>query len=99
MKWLRNKVIKWVREDWDNENKKHRGDACSISIKNNDYENRPDEEPVLSFRIYSAANGKVLEFRRWDQKADRTTSTTYIVEKDRDIGEYVSKCLSLELLK
>lgn len=94
MKWLRNKVIKWVREDWDNENKK-----VSISVKNNDYENRPDEEPVLSFRIYSAANGKVLEFRRWDQKADRNTSTTYIVEKDRDIGEYVSKCLSLELLK
>ena len=97
MKWLKNKVIEWVREDWEKENKKHRGEVAGL--KSNDYENRPDEDPILTFRIYSAANGQVLEFRRWDRKNDRNIGTTYIIEKDKDIGEYVSKCLSLELLR
>ena len=95
MKWLRNKVIKWVREDWANENSKR----DSIAIKSIDCENRPEEEPILTFRIYSAATGQVLEFRRWDRKNDRNTNTTYIIEKDKDIGEYVNKCLTLELMK
>ena len=47
MKWLRNKVIKWVREDWANENSKR----DSIAIKSIDCENRPEEEPILTFRI------------------------------------------------
>jgi hypothetical protein len=97
MKWLKNKVIEWVREDWENENSKYRGEV--VGLKNNDYENRPEEDPILTFRIYSAANGQVLEFRRWDRKNDRNTNTTYIIEKDKDIGEYVNKCLSLELLR
>jgi hypothetical protein len=97
MKWLKNKVIKWVREDWENENSKYRGDVAGL--KSIDCENRPEEDPILTFRIYSAANGQVLEFRRWDRKNDRNTNTTYIIEKDKDIGEYVNKCLSLELLR
>ena len=93
MNWLKRKVIKWVREDWDKEYEKN-----AVSGKLAD-EHRPDEDPVLTFRIYSATNGQIIEFRRWDKKADRNYSSTYIVEKDKDLGEYVNKCLSLEMLK
>ena len=94
MNWLKRKVIKWVREDWD----KAREDV-SVGIRSRDSEHVPDEDPVLTFRIYSAVNGQILEFRRWDRKNDRNNNSTYLIPKDEDIGEYVNKCLNLELLR
>jgi hypothetical protein len=95
MKWLRKKVIAWVRDDWDAEYKKNR----DVGIRPVEDINIPETDPVLTFRIYSANNGQILEFRHYDRKNDRSNNSTYIVEKDKDIGEYVSKCLSLEMLK
>ena len=94
MKWLKNKVIKWVREDWE----KARSDN-SVGLVARSDDNKPDEEPILTFRIYSAVNGQILEFRRWDRKNDRNNNSTYLIPKDEDIGEYVNKCLSMEMLK
>lgn len=97
MKWLRNKIIKWVREDWENE-RNSRGEK-GVLVSGRDVDNSPENDPVITFRIYGATNGKILEFRRYDRKNDRSDNSTYIIEKDRDIGEYVAKCLSLEMLK
>lgn len=91
--WVRRKVINWVRDDWNEASKSGRPIAVS------DVEHRPDQPPVLNFRIYNAANGQILEFSRYDRKNDQHIHTVYIVEKDKDIGEYVAKCLSMELLK
>lgn len=93
MKWLKNKVIKWVRDDWNTVTKE------SSSITCNQADHRPDEDPILTFRIYSAVNGQILEFRHWDRKNDRNNNSTYLIPKDEDIGEYVNKCLSMEMLK
>ena len=97
MNWLKRKVIQWVREDWDAEYEKNRD--VGIAISSRDSEHSVDADPVLTFRIYSAVNGKILEFRRWDQKADRNHNSTYLIPKDEDIGDYVNKCLNLELLR
>lgn len=96
MNWLRRKVIKWVREDWDSEYKKNKD---VVGIRAVDDTSVPESDPMLTFRIYGATNGRILEFRRYDRKNDRSDNSTYIIEKDKDIGEYVNKCLNLELLK
>jgi len=79
--------------------RKNAGSERGMSVSSIDETLWPDTDPVLTFRIYSANNGQILEFRRYDRKTDRNDNSTYIIEKDRDIGEYVSKCLSLEMLK
>ena len=94
MKWIRNKITKWVREDWD---KAREDSGVGISLRSE--ENRPDKEPILNFRIYSAENGKVLEFNRYDRAQDRRQVSMYIIGKEEDISDKVAKCLSLELLK
>ena len=94
MKWLKRKLRKWVREaeeDYSGE----RG----MAVKSIDSTNSPDTDPVLTFRIYSAVNGQILEFRRYDRKTDRNDNSTYLIPKDESVGEYVNKCLSMELLK
>lgn len=91
--WIKRKVITWVRDDWNEASRSSNVVAVkSISAS-------PEQHPVLSFRVYSATNGQILEFSHYDRKNDQHTSTIYIVEKDKDIGEYVAKCVSMELLK
>lgn len=94
MKWFKRKLRNWVQEI-DNE-------ACvdsSIGIVSAKDNNRPDTDPILNFRIYSAENGKILEFNSYDRVKDRNRVNMYIINKDDDVSEKVSKCLSLELLK
>lgn len=98
MKWLKRKIIKWVREDWDTAREDY-------SIGNKIYASRDveagicDAEPVLNFRVFSAVGGQVVEFRRYDRKTDRTDTSTYIITNDQDFGEKISKIANMEILK
>lgn len=94
MKWFKRKIAKWAKEG--NDYDYSRGEKGLLSVSS---DNRVDDEPVLNFRIYNAQNGKILEFNKYDKKTDRNDRSIYIVEKDKDVVEYVGKCLSLELLK
>ena len=58
MKWLKRKVIQWVREDWEEERKKN-GEKGIVAVRDIDL---PETDPVLKFRIYVSTNGKILEF-------------------------------------
>lgn len=58
-----------------------------------------DAEPILNFRIYSAQNGKVLEFNTYNRSTDKHKNAIYIINNDEDIAEKISKCVTMELLK
>ena len=94
MKWLKRKIAEWAKEG--NNYDYSRGEKGLIAVSS---DHRVDDEPVLNFRIYNAQNGKILEFNKYDRKTDKNDRTIYIVEKDKDVIEYVGKCLSLELLR
>ena len=95
MKWLKNKVIKWVRDDWNEVHEKN-----SIAIRARDLGATPcEEDPILNFRVFSAVGGQVVEFRRYDRKSERSESTTYIIHKDDDFGDKIAKVANLEMLK
>ena len=97
MKWLKRKLQNWVREA----NIVYEQDVSSVGIglHGRSDSNRPDAEPVLNFRIYSAENGKVLEFNRYDRSKDRSQCTIYIIGKDEDLADKVSKCVTLETMR
>lgn len=91
--WIRRKVIKWVRDDWNEASKSN----SVVAVR--DVEHRPEQSPILNFRIYSATNGQILEFSKYDRKTDQHTNTIYIIEKDKDVSDFVAKCISMESLK
>ena len=91
MRWLKRRLRNWLNEpDYD------RGSERPISVKETDH---IEAEPVINFRIYSAQNGKILEFSKYDRAKDRNDRSVYIIGKGEDVAEKVSKCLSLELLR
>ena len=97
MKWIKNKVIQWIREDWDAEYQQNK--ESGIGILSSREMERPESDPILSFRIYSAENGQVLEFNSYDRVKDRHRNSVYIINKDEDIAEKVAKCVTLETMK
>ena len=90
MRFIKKTLRKWLLEE---------SDESGYSVKSAHEENSVDDDPILSFRIFSASNGKILEFRTYDRVKDRSIRSLYIIGKDEDIAHKVSKCLSLELLK
>jgi len=49
--------------------------------------------------VYNAIGGKVVEFSRYDRMKDRHFHDIYIIGKDEDFGEKISKIAMLEVLK
>ena len=96
MKWLKRKIRDWVRDA----NEEADMVIGSKLVASRDVEaSMCDADPILNFRVFSAVGGSVVEFRRYDRKTDRNDTTTYIITKDQDFGDKISKIANLEMLK
>jgi hypothetical protein len=100
MKWFKRMVVKWVRDDWESGS---RQDDCyptpKLSSMNTISTRDVNSDPTLQFKIYNAIGGKVVEFSRYDRKADRSFHDIYIIGKNEDFGEKIAKIAMLETLK
>jgi hypothetical protein len=101
MNFIKRMVVKWVREDWDNAGREQ---DCYPSPKLSRGMNAVStrdvgSDPTLQFKIYSAIGGRVVEFSRYDQKADRHHHDIYIIGKNEDFGEKIARIAMLENLK
>ena len=94
MKWLKRKL-----RDWVNDAREEPDMYIGKVTASRDVEAVSDADPILNFRVFSAVGGSVVEFRRYDRKTDRNDTTTYIITKDQDFGEKISKIANLEILK
>ena len=102
MKWFKRMVVKWVREDWDRASQPVPDDcypSTKISRGNTISGRDVGSDPTLQFKVYNAIGGKVVEFSRYDRKADRHHHDIYIIGKNEDFGEKIAKIATLETLK
>ena len=102
MNWFKRIVVKWVREDW--ENARDQPEDCypspKLSRANSVSTGRGiDSDPTLQFKVYSAVGGKIVEFSRYDPKTDRQDRQIYIIGKDEDFGEKISRISTLEVMR
>jgi hypothetical protein len=97
MKWFKKMLWRWSYQGQELEEQN-----CKVSsgrLVARDSEALCGDEPILNFKVYSAVGGKVVEFRRYDRKNDRSDTTTYIITNDQDFGERISKIATMEKLK
>ncbi len=95
MKWFKKKLYQWVKDANDEAN----AYASKGLVVSSDVTASMDDNPVLNFRIFSAQNGIILEFRHYDRKTDRSNTSTFIVAENEDVSDYVRQCLPIELMK
>ena len=58
-----------------------------------------DYERTISFQIYFAQGGRVIQTRRYDRAKDRSHISLYIVTEDQDLGQEIDKIITMEALR
>jgi hypothetical protein len=97
MKWFKNMIIRWVRDDW--ENAREVPDISPKLLASREVEAVSESDPVLNFRVFSAVGGKIVEFRRYDRQRDRHEIQTYIITNEQNFGERIAKIATMENIK
>ena len=97
MQWLKNKIIKWARNDrelaipLDSMSGNSRGNRISSVQEIN--------SNGMTFTVYRANGGHIIEHRVYDKRTDRTTNGLHIITDDKDLGEEIGKIITYEQLR
>ena len=100
MNWLKHKIRDWLNSAEDiciaeagyNSVKVARGMAITA-----DGETLSTEPLRLS--VYRANGGTIVETRIYDRQKDRNTNQLHIVGHDQDLGQSLSKIITMESLR
>ena len=55
-------------------------------------------EPI-QFKMYKAAGGWAIEFKQYDNRNDRMETSLYVVNGEEELGNHISKIITMEALK
>jgi|688.fasta_scaffold2106161_1 hypothetical protein len=107
VKWLENKRAKHAQLEYENKytNSLKEKALQGISIQTGIIGTRDmtagrlDAYPDLSFKMYSAENGYVMEVRHTDRKTERQSVNLHVITDDQDLGEAIAHILTVESLK
>jgi hypothetical protein len=92
VRFIKRRLRSWILDE-------DHPEKVSQLISSRDCEAVSDSEPILNFRVFSAIGGKVVEFRHYDRKGDRSHTQTYIITNDQDFGDRIAKIATMESLK
>jgi len=56
-------------------------------------------QSAMNFRLYPATGGHIVEYSYYDENTDRNTQALHLIPSDSDLGDALSKIMTLEALK
>jgi hypothetical protein len=103
MKWLDNWILKRAKRIRSREQTLYEVDSLSNSItsgsKNQDSANIGTSRHRMSFVVYRANGGMMVEYNRYDERKDQHSCELHIVHPDQDLGDALAKIVTFESLK
>jgi hypothetical protein len=85
---LREKIRNWLLKD--NEQELVYAEDCD----------GPDiQSQGFRLQVYGASGGTIVETTKYDQKKDENRHSLYVVTEDKDLGEELSKIITMEQLR
>lgn len=94
MKWLKRKLRDWLNEPNAPE-EVYATQASNRLISRSDI----DSEDGLSITVRSAIGGRIVTFRHYDRKTDRSNHKLYIVPEDQDFERELGKMITMESMR
>jgi hypothetical protein len=112
-KWLIRLADKWRMDEWEDTmpeptqswaGRKKRGMTISSGNKTPSKSNQRvshnyDDDGVITFKVYGANGGKIIEASRYDDKSDNERIKLYIIEENADFTESLSRIVTMEYLR
>jgi len=89
---LKNLILKWADAIYQRETDK-------IETIGFDRSPRIDSDKGITFSVYKANGGMVIETRFYDDVKDRNRRGLYIINDEQDIGHELAKIITIESLK
>ena len=88
---IKQRIRNWLMND---NNEAEYGNAISIDEEGPDLHSQ-------SFRlnIFSASGGTIVETTKYDRKSDENRHSLHVVTADKDLGEELSKIITMEQLR
>jgi hypothetical protein len=109
MIWFKRWLLRWadnVRQDSmllevAEPKRSRRGNKHSIGINPTPrrVEHNYDDQSVINFKVYGANGGKIVETSRYDEKKDNESIRRYVIDENADLGESLSKIVTMEYLR
>lgn len=107
MNWLRKKVIKWVREDWENAGRANRGTIIGYPnepkadlVRSREYQH--PEVPGMDIRVQNVNGGMIVSVTRFNTYSDRVDyprAQVYILREEENLSEALAKIITQESLR
>jgi len=98
MKWLG----KWITKQIRNSQEEVSSDIYQTQV-NPGFVTNPISDngwtENLNIGITTANGGKIVTFRRYDPKTDRSDNRIYIIPEDMDFGHELGKLITLESIR
>ncbi len=94
MNWIKRKVIKWVREDWEKERNgnKYLNEASPVQYDPDGV----DTAKGFTVKIQVARGGRIVTFNHYDRKIDRHENSVYIIPEEQNFNEAIVNLINLE---
>ena len=87
---IKQKIRNWLMNDDADEY----GNSITID------ESRPDlHSQGFRLNIYGASGGTIIETTKYDRKSDENRHSLHVVTEDKDLGEELSKIITMEQLR
>jgi hypothetical protein len=58
-----------------------------------------DDESVITFKVYGANGGKIIEAARYDEKRDTEGIRRYVISEDADLADSLAKIVTVEYMR
>jgi hypothetical protein len=97
MNWLKLRLRNWVNsaQDIPESETVYATQPSNRLISRSDI----DSEDGLSITVRSAIGGRIVTFRHYDRKTDRSNHRLYIVPEDQDFERELGKMITMESMR
>jgi hypothetical protein len=86
---LKQRIRNWLMNDSDDEKCYAVEDSNGVDLSSNSFR----------LNIYGASGGTIIETTKYDRKSDENRHSLHVVTEDKDLGQELSKIITMEQLR
>jgi len=86
---FKQRIRNWLMNDSDDCEQVYAEDCAGLELQSNSFR----------LNIYGASGGTIIETTKYDRKSDENRHSLHVVTEDKDLGEELSKIITMEQLR
>jgi hypothetical protein len=101
MKWVKRKIIDWLRTAQLDDLKELRDNDSDmvVSLSKDSSDSSINMDKSIRFAMLPARGGCVLEIKSWDKKEREWETVSHVIPEGQDVAHTVGQLVSMEMLR